>query len=118
MATETILYNNIIKSISISATGTTTDAYVNLIEWACPGYSKKTIIIKNTDAANSLTYKVLVYAHDGSTIYYEEVSDTALAFGNVALIDLQKAYARIEVAVKSTVLATPATVQCDVSGCA
>lgn len=118
MAEYTRIYNNAIPGVSKSITGTTTDAYVNLVSWQCGGHSKKTILLANTDGANSLTYKVLVYLYDGSTISYEEVTDTPLGFGDVALIDLTKAYARVEVAVKSTVAGSAATVQCDLAGCA
>ena len=63
-----------------------------------------------------MTYEIRCYAYNGSTIPYEEVSDTALGAGALAITDLQKSYALIEVYVKSTVAGSAATVQCDISG--
>lgn len=109
-------YNNVPQGISVTESGTTTDTYALLASIECGGFSRKTIIVANTDAANSLTYEIRCYAYNGSTIPYEEVSDTALGAGALAITDLQKSYALIEVYVKSTVAGSAATVQCDISG--
>ena len=109
------IYNNISSGISLTVSGTTTDTYALLASIECGGFSRKTIIVANTDAANSLTYEIRCYLYNGSTISYEEVSDTALAFGASAITDIQKSYALIEVYVKSTVAGSAATVQCDIS---
>ena len=110
------IYNNISSGISLTVSGTTTDTYALLASIECGGFSRKTVIVANTDAANSLTYEIRCYLYNGSTISYEEVSDTALAFGVSAITDIQKSYALIEVYVKSTVAGSEATVQCDISG--
>jgi len=109
-------YNNVPQGISVTESGTTTDTYALLASIECGGFSRKTIIVANTDAANSLTYEIRCYAYNGSTIPYEEVSDTALGAGALAITDIQKSYALIEVYVKSTVAGSAATVQCDISG--
>ena len=110
------IYNNISSGISLTVSGTTTDTYALLASIECGGFSRKTVIVANTDAANSLTYEIRCYLYNGSTISYEEVSDTALAFGASAITDIQKSSALIEVYVKSTVAGSAATVQCDISG--
>ena len=109
------IYNNISSGISLTVSGTTTDTYALLASIECGGFSRKTVIVANTDAANSLTYEIRCYLYNGSTISYEEVSDTVLAFGASAITDIQKSYALIEVYVKSTVAGSAATVQCDIS---
>ena len=109
-------YNNVYSGISLTESGTTTDTYALLASIECGGFSRKTVIVANTDAANSLTYEIRCYLYNGSTISYEEVSDTALAAGLFAVTDIQKSYALIEVYVKSTVAGSAATVQCDISG--
>lgn len=109
-------YNNVPQGISVTESGTTTDTYALLASIECGGFSRKTIIVANTDAANSLTYEIRCYAYNGSTIPYEEVSDTALGAGALAITDLQKSYALIEIYVKSTIAGSAATVQCDISG--
>ena len=110
------IYNNISSGISQTVSETTTYTYALLASIECGGFSRKTVIVANTDAANSLTYEIRCYLYNGSTISYEEVSDTALAFGASAITDIQKSYALIEVYVKSTVAGSAATVQCDISG--
>jgi len=92
--------------------GTTTDAYVDALDWACLGYGKKTIVLKNTDAANSLDYKVLVRAYDTGQDA-EEIAETTLAAGDLVRIALANAYAGIKLQVKATIVGNQATYQLD-----
>ena len=64
-------------------TGTTTNAYVSALEWKCVGYHRKTLILKNTDGANQLKFKIYVYDYPGGNAY-ESVAETALDAGDVS----------------------------------
>jgi hypothetical protein len=103
------------QGISKSDTGTTTNAFVSVMEWICLGYDKKTILIYNS-GANSLTYKITVYAYNDSTIGYDFVGSTVLTTLSTSITDLHKTYAKIIVQVKSTVTSTPTTYQIDYVG--
>jgi len=104
-----------IQSIKDTLTGTTTDSYADALNWNCEGFNNKTIMLKNTDDANSLDYKVLTYAYPGG-VAYEEVSETTLAPGDVAKIVLNYAYGAVSVQVKSTTSGESASYQVDYVG--
>jgi len=83
---------------ALTTSGTTTSDYVDALNWLCLGYSYKNIVLKNTDDAESLKYKILTYAYrDG--IEFEEVPETSLAKGNIAQITLQFPYDAVVVKV-------------------
>jgi hypothetical protein len=106
---------NVIDGISDKITGTTVDAYGSALSWACLGIAKKTLMLKNTDSANALKYKVLTYANkDG--VAYEEVAETEITHGNSAQVILEYAYALVVLQVKSSVGATPADYELDYMG--
>lgn len=100
------------KSLKNYVTGTTTDSYVDALDWACEGWQRKTIILKNTDGANSLDYKVLVYAYPSGNSY-EEVSETLLSAGSTAKIVLNDTYAEVKVQVKAASAGNQATYRLD-----
>lgn len=106
---------NTIDGISDKLEGSTTDDYVSALSWACLGIAKKTLMLKNTAAANALKYKVLTYANKDGTSY-EEVAETAITHGNSAQIILEYAYALIVVQVKSSVGAASAEYELDYMG--
>jgi len=104
-----------IQSIKDTLTGTTTDSYADALSWNCEGFDNKTIMLKNTDAANSLDYKVLTYAYPGG-VEYVEVSETTLSPGDVAKVVLNYAYGAVSVQVKSTTGGESASYQVDYIG--
>ena len=77
-----------------SLTGTTTAAYVSALDWSVEEMREKTIVLKNTHASNSLKYKLLVYAA-AAGIVDEEVTETTLAAGETAKIQLTRQWARL-----------------------
>lgn len=108
--------NNVPAGLSNSLTGSTINDYANALEWPCLGFGTKNIIIKNTDGANSLKYKVYTYAERDTGKYYEEVAETILAPDNTAQIILEYAYANVVVKVKSSVGDAHADYQIDYAG--
>ena len=106
-------------------TGTTTNDYVTILEWSCIGIGKKTIIVENTDGANTLTLKVFVRGYPNGSdypeiLYYDEL-DAAQYERDLDPADLQRlrlnnAYAEIVVQAKSKVADTHATYQVDYAG--
>ncbi len=64
-------------------TGTTTSGYVNALDWKTAELDKKTILLKNTHASQSLKYKLSGYAVDGG-MAKELVAETVLSAGEVA----------------------------------
>ena len=98
-----------------TASGTTTNSYADALDWFCVEYPHKTIMLKNTDAANALKYKCLTYAYYGGN-EYEEVSETTLAAGNIAQINLDHAYAEVKIQLKSSVDDSHATYRIDFVG--
>lgn len=106
---------NTIDGISDKIEGSTADDYASALSWACLGIAKKTLMLKNTDSANALKYKVLTYANkDG--VAYEEVAETEITHGNSAQIILEYAYALVVVQVKSSVGAASADYELDYMG--
>jgi hypothetical protein len=96
--------------------GTTADAYADL-EFDIRTKKAITIRLKNTDAANGLTYRVDSYANfDGTVgIPKEEVAAANVAAAGIVEIALPKTaeypkkLAKVVLQVKSQVAATPAT---------
>ena len=77
-----------------SLTGTTTAAYASALDWSVEEMREKTIVLKNTHASASLKYKLLVYAA-AAGIVDEEVTETTLAAGETAKIQLTRQWARL-----------------------
>jgi hypothetical protein len=73
------------------------------------------LMLKNTDGANALKYKVLTYANkDG--VAYEEVAETEITSGNSAQVILEYAYALVVVQAKSSVGSASADYELDYIG--
>lgn len=108
--------NNVPAGLSNSLTGSTINDYANALKWPCLGFGNKNIVLKNTDGANSLKYKVLTYAHHDGGAYYEEVAETILGPDDEAQIILEYAYAKVVVEVKSSVGGAHADYQIDYAG--
>ena len=107
--------NNVPAGLSNSLTGSTINDYANALDWPCLGFGTKNIVLKNTDGANSLKYKVYTYAYDSGN-YYEEIAETALGPDDKAQIILEYAYAKVVVKVKSSVGDAHADYQVDYVG--
>lgn len=111
----TEIANNVPDGLSDKLEGATADAYANALSWPCLGIAKKTLMLKNTDSANALKYKVLTYANkDG--VSYEEVAETEITHGNSAQVILEYAYALVKVQVKSSVGLASADYELDYIG--
>lgn len=96
-----------------SVIGTTTDAYVDALDWNIVGLGAQTIIITNTHAANALHYKILARAEYTSGIDAEAIGETAIAAGDSEGTVSIFAGARVRVQVKSVIAGTPANFQVD-----
>ena len=100
---------------SYQKTGTTTDDWVNAVDWTdAQKFTLKTILIKNTGDTNSMDYKIIVQAYDGG-IEWEETSGS-LAAGDVAKIHLNNHYSRVVVQVKSSTAGSPTDYRIDYCG--
>ena len=98
-----------------SYSGTTTDNWVNAVDWTdAKKFLHKTILIKNTGDTNSMDYKVLVYVVDGG-LSYEETSGT-LGPGDIVKITLNNWYSRVVIQVKSSTAGASTTYQIDIGG--
>lgn len=80
----------------------------NTVTWDCRHLSKKTIIIQNEGAVQSLTYKVSTRAYDGGELYIFK-EDTIAASGQV-MVALNNVYSEIQIAVKNGDGQTTATI--------
>jgi len=89
--------------------GTTADAYAAAATIDMRAHNQLKLLLANTDAANSLDYKVVCYAKHGGALSVDEVTETAAAAGAVAEVTLTEKWAQVVVQVKSTVVDTPAT---------
>jgi len=95
-----------------SDTGTTTNAWVDALNWDTRELSDKTILFTNTDAVNSLNYRVYTRAYYTGQDFVEVVAAT-LAPAAQARIALNNQYARVIVQVIDTAPPAHATYQID-----
>jgi hypothetical protein len=79
--------------------GVTASAYATALDWGCRELGAKTILLKNSDAAQSLKYRLLAYASDGG-ISRELVTETVLLAGEVAEFHLDRQWHRLEIDVR------------------
>ena len=86
---------------------TTTDNYVNIIDWDCRLYVRKTIILENDHESNRLTFKILVRA-EYSADDFELDREIILAAGDSHKEIFDEVYARVKVQIKSTTAGSPA----------
>ena len=77
-----------------SKTGTTTEAYVDALDWKAEELARKTILLKNTHASASLKYKLLGYVAEGG-IAKELVAETTLLAGEVAEFHYDRQWQRL-----------------------
>ena len=78
-----------------SLTGVTTSNYANVLDWKTAELGKKTILLKNTDAGQSLKYKLLAYAVEGGNAK-ELVAETILAPGETAEFHYSRQWDKLE----------------------
>ena len=95
--------------VEANGSGTTADAYAAAATIDMRAHNQLKLLLANTDAANSLDYKVVCYAKHGGALSVDEVTETAAAAGAVAEVTLTEKWAQVVVQVKSTVAGTPAT---------
>ena len=97
-----------------SATGTSTDAGVSAKDWICGHLHYKTLVLKNTDGANSVDYTITVYADENGQGHSETTGTLALA--GTQRIALNNFYDRVVITMTSTVPGSHGTFQVDVIG--
>jgi len=95
--------------VEANGSGTTADAYAAAATIDMRAHNQLKLLLANTDATNSLDYKVTCYAKHGGALSVDEVTETAAAAGAVAEVTLTEKWAQVVVQVKSTVAGTPAT---------
>lgn len=83
-------------------TGETTNDYVSALDWDTRFLRDKSILLKNTDDANGLKYKLLTQFYYGGEDY-EEVSERTLALGDTVTFQYLKPYACVKLQVKAEV---------------
>ncbi len=82
------------------AAGTTGPAYSAALDWKVQDLGAKTILLKNTDPANSLSYRLAGYAA-GDGIDHELVAETALLPGETAEFHYDRQWDRLVLQVKN-----------------
>ncbi len=99
--------------------GTTTNVYVDAMDWVTRSYTRKSILLKNTHGANGLHYKLLtqmslvISTDTQAPVQDEKVEETALAAGEVAEFLYNRSYARMILQVKAEVADSQATYRID-----
>jgi len=99
--------------------GTTTNAYVNAMDWVTQTMSRKSILLKNTHALNGLKYRLLtqmslaVSIDTQEPVQDEKVAETVLVAGDVAEFLYNRSYARMILQVKAEVVDSQATYRID-----
>jgi hypothetical protein len=78
-----------------SLTGVTTSEYVNVLDWKTAELGEKTILLKNTDASQSLKYKLLAFAVEGGN-GKEVAAETILAPGETAEFHYSRQWDKLE----------------------
>ena len=95
--------NAVIGNISGTVTGTTTAAYVAALTIDTRGYGaqgKLLLIINNTQAAQTLKYKIDGYASPNSAYFVPIKAETSIAAATqVNQTDVDKGYAKVVVSV-------------------
>ena len=92
-----------------NGSGTTADAYAAAATIDMRAHNQLKLLLANTDATNSLDYKVTCYAKHGGALSVDEVTEMAVVAGDVAEVTLTEKWAQVVIQVKSTVASTPAT---------
>ena len=92
-----------VSTISGTVIGTTTAAYVEALSIDTRGYGiqgKLLLIINNTQAAQTMKYKINGYAEPNSAFFIPIKVETSIAAATqVAQVDVDKGYAKVVVAV-------------------
>jgi len=99
--------------------GTTTDVYVDAMDWVTQAIARKSFLLKNTHALNGLNYKLLtemalaISKDTQEPIQDEKVPEEILAAGEIAEFLYNRSYARMILQVKAEVAGSQATYQID-----
>lgn len=100
-----------------SASGTTGNAYADALDVDTRGMKSFSAVLKNTDGANSLDWRLRARPSNYTAGADEEIpecpGEETLAAGEKGLAELLKSYSRIKIQVKSTLADTPATYTID-----
>jgi len=98
-----------------SQIGITTENYTEALSWSVSELGKKTILLKNTDAANSLRYHLDGYVSFGG-IAKELVPVNMLAQGEIAEFHFEHQWSKLILLVKTAVNGSPANYRIDYEG--
>jgi len=100
-----------------SVSGTTGNTYADAVDADIRGMKSLSAVVKNTDGANSLNWRLRARPSNYATGADEEIpecpGEETLAAGEKGLAELIKSYSRIKIQVKSTLADTPATYTID-----
>lgn len=95
-----------------TASGATVNAYADALDIDTRGTKSFSAVVKNTDGANSLDWRLRARPSNYSAGADEEIpecpGEETLAAGEKGLVELIKSYSRIKIQVKSTLAGTPA----------
>lgn len=83
-----------------SLSGNTPAAWTSVLDWNTAGLGDKTIVLVNTDAANALSYRVLVRSDYTNGQDFIEVAAVVMLAGTGARIALNNHHARVRVQVQ------------------
>jgi len=108
-------------AFSNSVSGTTTDAYVSALDWrSCAGWNSKSLVIANTGDTNSMVYKILLYTKLDSDYYYvyddNGMEEFTVSDSDSDMVNLNYAYDRVIVQVKSAAAGSATTYEIDAIG--
>ncbi len=98
-----------------SQIGITTDNYTAALSWSVSELGKKTILMKNNDAENSLRYRLDGYVSFGG-ISQELVPVNILAPGEIAEFHYDHQWSKLILQVKTAVNGSPANYRIDYEG--
>jgi len=100
-----------------SASGTTGNTYADAVDVDTRGMKSLSAVVKNTDGANSLDWRLRARPSNYAAGTDEEIpecpGEETLAAGEKGLAELLKSYSRVKIQVKSTLADTPATYTID-----
>jgi len=95
-----------------TASGATANVYADALDIDTRGTKSFSAVVKNTDAANSLDWRLRARPSSYTAGADEEIpecpGEETLASGEKGLVELIKSYSRIKIQVKSTLPGTPA----------
>jgi len=95
--------------------GVTTDTYTDALAWQVSEIGKKTMLLQNIHAGNSLQYRLYGYLADGE-IADDLVPETTLSPGSTAEFHYDRQWGKLVLQVKAAVAGSQATYSIEYEG--